>query len=230
MARSEHLIVPLRSKRQKVAQSLQKLNHVIPAVGLFFAGQQALSEGHGGFGFYLGVFEIVSSAALVVLFIREFRSAVRPMHPAHPAHPAHGIDWVDIAAGFVLVAEVLEHWHLTHHIRRPMVLTALVTFGLGLFHGRLVERRSRTRVLRVDETGIFVGGRPFKVRRLQAAWPDVASIDVGPRWAVITTRTGRSRKLDLPDLEEEVRARAALLQAQQLIMDDRRSGVQEARS
>ena len=230
MACSEHLIVPLRSKRQKVAQSLQKLNHVIPAMGLFAAGQQALREGHAGFGFYLGVFEIVSSAALVVLFIREFRSAVRPAHPAHPSHPAHGIDWVDIAAGFVLVAEVLEHWHLTHHIRRPMVLTALVTFGLGLFHGRLVERRSRTRVLRVDETGIFVGGRPFKVRRLQAAWPDVASIDVGPRWAVITTRTGRSRTLDLPDLEEEVGARAALLQAQQLIMDDRRSGVQEARS
>ena len=206
-----------------MAKSLQKLNHVIPAMGLFLAGEQAIREGHGGFGFYLGVFEIVSSVALVVLFIREFRSAVRPgaTHPGHAAH--HGIDWVDIEAGFVLVAEILEHWHLTHHIQRPTVFTAITTFGFGLFHGRLVEKRSRKRVLRVDETGIFVGGRPFKARRLQAAWHDVASIDVGPRWAVIATRTGRSRKLDLPDLEEEVLARAALLRAQELMADDRRS-------
>jgi len=225
VAHSEDLIVPLRSKRQALAKALQKMNHVIPAIGLFLAGQQAIREGHGGAGFYLGVLELVSSAALIVLFLREVRSAARPLlraHPPHLAHPSHhGIDWVDIAAGFVLVAELLEHWHLTHHIQRPIVFSAITTFGFGLFHGRLVEKRSRTRVLRVDETGIFVGGRPLKARRLEAAWRDVASIDVGPRWAVITTRTGRSRTLDLPDLEQEARARTALLRAQQLLSEDR---------
>ena len=43
----------------------------------------------------------------------------------------HGVDWVDIAAGFVLMAEVLEHWHQTHHWRRPTILTAITTFALG---------------------------------------------------------------------------------------------------
>lgn len=215
------LVVPLRSKRQKQAQTLQKMNHAIPAIGLFLAGQQAIREGHAGFGFYLGIFELVSSVALIVLFVRELRSAFRTASAPHHAH--HGIDWVDIAAGFVLVAEVLEHWHLTHHIQRPTVFTALTAFALGLFHGRLVEKRSRKRVLRVDATGIFVGGRPLKVRRLEAAWDDLSSIDVGPRWAVIRTRAGRSRTLDLPDLEREADARAALQQAQQLFASHARS-------
>jgi hypothetical protein len=195
---------------------LQKVNHVIPAMGLFFAGQQAIREGHTGFGFYLGIFEIISSAALVVLFVREARAAFgAPVHRKHPAHPEyHGVDWVDIAAGFVLVAEALEHWHLKHHVARPVILSAITTFWLGLFHGRIAARKGKRRVLRVTEDGVSIPGRLFKARKLQATWSQLASIDVGERWAVIATRAGRVRKLDLQDLEHPAEIRAALREAQ----------------
>src|SRR5215471_7029650 len=130
---TEPIVVSLSSRRQRRGTILQKVNHVIPAAGLFYAGQQAIREGHGGLGFYLGIFELVSSAALIVLFVREVRSFLgtsrTPKHAAHPAHsaPHSAVDWVDIAAGFVLVAEVLEHWRETHHWQRPTILIAFIT-------------------------------------------------------------------------------------------------------
>jgi hypothetical protein len=49
-------------------------------------------------------------------------------------------------------------------------------------------------------------GRKFQ-RKIEAKWADLASIEIGERWAVVTTRMGRNRTLDLVDLDrgEEVR-------------------------
>jgi len=207
----------------------QKANHLVPAMGLFFAGQQAIREGHTGFGFYLGIVEIVSSVALLVLFAREARAALRPKHLSHPAHPKHhGVDWVDIAAGCVLVVEAIEHWHTTNHIARPIVLSAITTFALGLFHGRIAARASQRRTLRVTDDGLSIAGRVFKARRLHAAWDQLASIDVGERWAVIATRAGRVRRLDLLDLEHPADVRAALFEARRRMTDRLSSGTAEA--
>jgi hypothetical protein len=145
MMMSDTIIVPLRSKRHTRALAVQKLNHAIPAFGLLFAGLQAMREEHIGFGFYLGVLELLSSAVLIVLTAREFKGAVRPSADAHPAQQHHGVDRVDIAAGFMLLVEVLEHWRLTRHVARPVLLSAITTFALGLFHGRIAARASRRR-------------------------------------------------------------------------------------
>jgi hypothetical protein len=222
---SSAIVVPLRSKRQRRAQAVQKLNHAIPAFGLLVAGQQAVAGGHAGFGFYLGIFELISAGALIVLTARELRAALRS--PEHSTHHVHGVDWVDIAAGFVLVAEALEHWHLTHHVSRPTILSAAITFAFGLSHGRLAAARARKRVLRVDADGISIAGRPFKARKLEAAWRDVQAIDVGDRYAVVSTRGGRPRRIDLSDVEAESHVRGALQHGQQLLMSHKRSGVQE---
>jgi hypothetical protein len=94
-----------------------------------------------------------------------------------------------------------------------------------LSHGRLAAARARKRVIRVDDTGLFVAGRPFKVRALELPWAELQSIELGERWGVITARSGRVRRLDLPDLEGEQHVRHALLHAREQL-----SGQQHAAS
>ena len=200
--------VPLRSKRREKGLALQKVQHAVPAFGLMLAGTQAIRAGEHGFALALAVFEILTSAVLLVSMVRALRAARRPA-VAGAAHAGHaGVDWVEIFAGFVLVAEALERWHLKHHIARPIILTAIVTFGLGLSHGRLAAVRARRQALRVDDEGIYVGSRPFGAFR--ATWDELSSIVIEKRYARIQTRTGRGRRLDLDDLEGPDEVRGAL--------------------
>jgi hypothetical protein len=205
--------VPLRSKRREKAQAFQKFQHAIPAVPLLMAGVQAIRNGEHGFALALGFFEVATSVALLGTVVREIRAMRRPKD--HSEHAHHGVDWVHIFAAAVLVAEVLEHYHLTHHIRRPAILTAIVTLALGLGHGRLQRFSERRRVLRVEDDRLHVAGRPF--RTLRARWADVLSIDVGEKYAQITTVDGRERKLDLSDLHGAEHVRTALAEAQRRV-------------
>lgn len=202
--------IPLRSKRRERAQAVQKFQHAIPAVPLLMAGAQAIGGGEHGLALALGVFEIVTSVLLLGTVVREIRAMRRPKLEAHHAH--HGVDWVHIFAASVLIAEVLEHWHLTGHIRRPTLLTAAVTLTLGLFHGRIERLSEGRRAMRIEDEGIHVGGKFFQTFR--AKWEDVTSIHVGERFASIKTRDGRERKLDLSDLHGVEHVRGALADAQ----------------
>jgi len=208
------ITVPLSSKRQQRAQLVQRLNHAIPAFGLLQAGLAAMRDEHVGFGFYLGVFELVSSAVLIILTVREFKRAARPSAQGHAPHAHHGVDWVDIAAAFMLVAEALEHWHLKHHISRPTVLSAMTTFALGLSHGRIVAAASRRRVVRITDGGVFMPGHPFRGRKIDASWAEVESIEVDETTAVVRARGGRKRRFDLRDMHHGSQLRDALRVAQ----------------
>lgn len=99
--------------------------------------------------------------------------------------------------------------HGGHHFPRPAILMAVVLVVLGLLHGRLMRAGERRHALRVSDEGLVVPGRRFQ-RKIDANWADVASIDLGERWAVIKTRAGRERTLDLPDLERGDEVRRAL--------------------
>jgi hypothetical protein len=204
-------IVPLRSRRRDRGLFAQKLQHAIPAGPLLFAGVQAIAHGEHGLALALALFEIATSALLIGTVARELRAVTRPAGPsAHAAH--HGIDWVHVFAAAVLLAEVMEHYHLTHHIRRPTLLTAFLTLGLGLFHARLQRLSERRRALRVDDEGLQIGGNFF--RTFRARWEEIASIEVGDRYASIKTADGRERRLNLADLHGAGQVRAALADAQ----------------
>lgn len=201
----DSVVVPLLSRRFERAQIFQKANHLIPAAGLLVTGLQALGEGVHGFSLLLAAVEIGTSAMLIATLARSL-AATRRHRPGEPRH-AHRVDWIDIWAAGVLFAEAAERWHLTHHISRPTILTALVTLGLGLFHQRLATFRQRRRILRITSDGIFVSGKPF--RGLSAAWRDMASITITGHVAEVRTRGGRVRRVDLNDLENADDVRAA---------------------
>ena len=189
---------------------MQKFQHLIPALPLLLAGMNALRAGAHGLELLLAVFEVVTSLLLFGSVVREVR-ALRATD-AHASHSSHGVDWFHVFAAGVLLAEALERWHLTHHWPRPMLLTAAVTFGLGIFHHRIQTGAQRRRSLRLNEDGIYLSTRPFS--RFRAGWPAVTAIEVGERYATIRTRDGRSSRLDLLDLEDPRPARDALASAQ----------------
>lgn len=211
----EPVVVPLPSRRRARVLAVQKLNHAIPTVGLIYSGLQALQHGVHGFELALAIVEILTS----VFLIRSVAQGIRALRArgARPAHHAHGVDWADIWAAGVLFAEAGERWHLRHHIARPIILTALVTLALGLFHGRMTAFRERRRSMRLSDDGIYVGGKPFM--GLSARWKDITALNIAERFAEIRTRAGRVRRLDLLDLENAAEVRAALQEGQRRVQD-----------
>lgn len=202
--------VPLRSRRRRRGLIAQKFQHVVPAFPLLFAGMETLRREPHGLPLVLAVFEIGTSLLLLATVAREVRSLKRA--DAHAAHSSHGVDWFHIFAAGVLLAEAAEHWHETHHWRRPILLTAAFTFLLGIFHGRLTAWGEDRRSLKIDDEGLSVGRPPFGAFR--AKWDDVKAIDVGDRYAFIRTHGGRERRIDLNDCEHPAPVRAALAEAQ----------------
>lgn len=202
--------MPLLSRRQERGQFLQKMNHVVPAVGLLTAGVHALTEGARGLDLALAVVEIGTTLMLAAFIVKTLR-AMR--QPGTHSHDAHGVDWIDIWSAGILFAEAAERWHVRHHIARPTILTALVTLAFGLFHGRLLAFARQKRGLRITEAGLSVSGRPF--RRFRARWSEIASISLGEQSVEIRTRAGRLRRIDLADLRNAGSVRAALQDANQ---------------
>lgn len=202
--------MPLLSRRQERGQFLQKMNHVVPAVGLLTAGVHALTEGARGLDLALAVVEIGTTLMLAASIVKTLR-AMR--QPGTHSHDAHGVDWIDIWSAGILFAEAAERWHVRHHIARPTILTALVTLAFGLFHGRLLAFARQKRGLRITEAGLSVSGRPF--RRFRARWSEIASISLGEQSVEIRTRAGRLRRIDLADLRNAGSVRAALQDANQ---------------
>jgi hypothetical protein len=206
------VIVPLRSKRQERAVLVQKLQHAAPAVVLLFSGLHTITAEPHGAALALAVFEIASSGLLIATMARAIRAARRPANHAAIPHAHHGVDWVDVFTAAVLFAEAAERYRETGHIARPTIVLAVSLLVIGLIHGKVITRAQRRRTLRVDDEGLYVGGKPF--RSLRAKWPDVKSIEIGDRFGVVTLKNGRVRKLDLPDLEGSTHVRSALGEAQ----------------
>jgi len=208
------VVVPLRSRRLKRALVIQKLNHAVPTIGLIVSGAQALQRGAAGFDLALAIVEIVTSLFLIGSLARAIRHT-RADTSLTDAHHHRGVDWVDMWAAGVLFAEAGERWHLHHHVARPIILTALVTLGLALMHGRMSAFRQRRRAMRVTDAGIYVPGKPF--RSFRAGWGEIAAVNVGDRSADIRTREGRVRRLDLLDLENAAEVKAVLKDAQRRV-------------
>ena len=196
--------IPLLSKKRRRAMTAQKLQHLIPALPLLAAGTDALHRGVHGWELVLALFAIATSVLLLGTVVREIRSR----RSAAPAHVPHGVDWFHVFAAGVIAAEAAERWHQTHHWPRPLLLTAAITLGLGLFHARMDASIRRRRSLRLSDEGVAFSTRPFHAFRAQ--WPDLTSIEIGTRPAAFRKRAGDPERLDLGDLENAEQVRGAL--------------------
>jgi hypothetical protein len=147
---------------------------------------------------------------VIVAFARQIR-ARREDQPAHGGaeHAAgHGIDWVDLFLGAMLAVEVWAHWHESGHVKRPTVLLAVAMVVIGLLHGRIAAFGARRNALRIDDTGVDVGGKPF--RRFKASWDQLEAAEIDTEQARLVRRDGKTRTIDLRDLRNAADVRAAL--------------------
>ena len=214
------LIVPLHSRRRQRGALAQKLQHVIAGAGLFFSGIQSLSDGAHGLERTLAIAGMITAGLLIAAFAREARhlAGARAAHAPDAPH-TQSVDWIDIFAAGMLFAEAAEKYHLRGHIWRPETLAGLATLGVGLFHGRLAARKQRRRALWVTGDGVAVGNRFFGA--FKGSWSEIAEISLTDREATIRTDDGKTRRLDLADLENASAVRSALEDAQRRLTASR---------
>ena len=208
------IAIPMRSKRRRRAQLVQKIQHLLPAVLLIFSAGATFQEDPHGAARVIAIVEAVVS----LLFIASVARAVRQARTGEAtAGHAHAIDWADVFVAGVFFAEGVERWRVRGHtkIMQPAFLTALGMLLLGLFHGRIFNAVDRHRSLRVDDNGLSMGRRPFG--RFTAPWTAITSIDVDARYARIVKRDGRERRIDFHDLEDPGPVRRALEDARRRI-------------
>jgi hypothetical protein len=198
------IVVPLESRRRIKALLVQKIQHVVPSVVLLGDGIMHLDL-PGGWVRTFGILEIVTSAAVIVLFVREVRGARRG---AHRPHHDHAIDWLDVCLAGMLVVEAASHHQETNHWPRPTLLLAATMLAIGLTHGGVMAFARRRRSLRVESTGLSRGLRLF--RRFSATWDRIAGIRIGESRAVIALKGGEEHIIDLADLDNADHVREAL--------------------
>jgi len=203
------VVVPILSRRRDLAQLIPKLQHVAPAALLLFQGVSRLQHERHGWSLLLAVAELSVSVLVVGAFVRQVRTARATHDVDHgDAHASHGVDWVDLLIGAMLGVEVWAHWHETGHIKRPTVLTAVGIFAVGLLHGKIAARAGRRLGLRIDDTGVAVGGRPF--RNFRASWDELAAVEIEPEHARLVRKDGKARTFDFRDLRNAADVREAL--------------------
>jgi hypothetical protein len=132
VAGSDHIVLPVRSRRQQRAALGHKLQHALPGGLLLIAGLQTLLTGPHGLELGIAVFQVVVSVLLLGSTVEAvhvnrhlLRSAPPGEHHVHFAHRAHhGIEWGDLFAAALFIAEGLERKMHGHHFPRPMILGA----------------------------------------------------------------------------------------------------------
>lgn len=207
---ADDLVVPLHSRRRRRGELVQKLNHAIPAAGLLTAAFQALNAGAHGVELALAVAEIVTSVVLLRLLVK----SVREVRAPRAAHAHHGVDWYDIWAAGMLLLEAAERYHLRHRLPAATLTTAAATLAIGLLHGRLAARNERRRSMRLTGDQLVIGGRNKFVKPFRARWDEIAEIRIDDREAAIRTHQGKTRRVNLADLENAPAVRDALDRAQ----------------
>ena len=198
------IVVPIESRRRIKALLVQKLQHVVPSFVLLGDGIGHLDRSDGWVRTF-GVLEIVTSLAVIVLFVRQVRGARRG---AHRPHHGHSIDWLDVGLAGMLLVEAASHHQETGHWPAPRLLLAATMLVIGLTHGRVMAFARRRRSLRIDSTGLS-RGLPL-LRRFRATWDRIAGIRIGESRAVIALSGGEEHVIDLADLDNADAVRDAL--------------------
>lgn len=132
------------TKRQQFGAAMrlvQKAQHAVPGAVLLKEGLAGLSEGLGGWHFALSVAEVVTAGAVAITLLMALWKLAGDIKAKRAPHLHFGIDWVDIFLGLMLFTEVAASYPVKHKLWRPATLLGMVMIFLGIYGGRIAERK-----------------------------------------------------------------------------------------
>ena len=166
------------ARRLQVIQDALSLVVLVPAAWARIRGGHALLLG-------LAVLEMAAIALALLSMIRQLLGR---------SHEGKEIEWLNAILALVLLLEYGSRRAGGGKAIDPALLAGLLALALAV-SPRLRRRRSRRRLLTLDDEGIQA--RKSLLRRMRVRWADLASIEErsGAVWFV--GRDGRKRKLSL---------------------------------
>jgi hypothetical protein len=179
---------------------MQKVQHGVPAVVVFYEGLDRIFTGAGDASRWVGTAEAFAGMLVLGALARaigRLKWGAGHTPPRQRVH-LHQVEWVGVGLASLLFAEVAVQYYDTSHWRRPTILLAVVTLALSLLHGRLTAYMAKRRALRITDDGITIGGRLFG--RFTARWSEIARIDLADKSAALVLKDGRTQAFDLIDL------------------------------
>lgn len=132
------------AKRQQVGavmRLVQKAQHAVPGVVLLREGLAGISEGFVGWHFALSVAEVVTAGAVGVTLLMALKRLGGDIKAGRAPHVHFGTDWIDIFLGLMLFTEVAATYPATHRWWRPATLLGMALIFLGIYGGRLAEKK-----------------------------------------------------------------------------------------
>jgi len=136
------------AKRQQfgaVMRLIQKVQHAVPGVVLLKEGMAAFSEGAAGWHLLLAVAEVTTAATVAVSLLIAFWKVAQDIKAGRAPHFHFGIDWTDIFLGLMLLTETASQYSTVHKWWRPMTLLGLAMIFLGVYGGRIAQRKIEAR-------------------------------------------------------------------------------------
>jgi hypothetical protein len=136
------------ARRQQVsaaARLIQKVQHAVPGVVLLNEGLAGMQEGAHGWHFVLSVAELATAGAVAVSLLWAVTKLLGDIRSGRAPHLHLGIDWADIFLGLMLFTEVASRYPVRHKIWSPPFLLGIVMIFLGLYGGKMAQRRIERR-------------------------------------------------------------------------------------
>ncbi|HEX8693914.1 MAG TPA: hypothetical protein VF746_15940 [Longimicrobium sp.] len=203
MPSPEPVVIPLRDRREHFAAALELLTQGFAAFTILSAGLDALRA--AGADRTLGYVELAAGVLLLGAIVREVR-ALRRGEGQDAA-----VSWVNLFAAAVIFVEVWQRVDAGGKFSRPTFLTGVITLLMGFVQPRLVQRRARKRLIRMDGEGVAYRAGPL--RRFDLQWSQVESVALEPARLRFHLAGGRKRSINLRFLHNGAEVAAAVADA-----------------
>jgi hypothetical protein len=190
--------VELRGRRVKLAARVEAAQQALSVFMLFLAVRDRLRTAGPG-DVPIAVAQLIAGILLLVAIARDLRG-----------HDTGGVSWSNVLAGGLLGLEWLDRYEHGGKIWSPVLLTALASIFVGLFHARLHSRRQRRRRIVVD--GETLDYR-YALRRFRVAWRDLREIVADDSRLDLHTIGGRTHTIRVGRLDNGAEVSATVLRA-----------------